>query len=90
MSRRLIRAAYAGRWCAFLNGYGSRELLTELGHGKPPVWNPRFRAWVGQPETITNALVLAEARGWATEVVDEDHLLALAGAERAEERGALW
>jgi len=87
--RRLIRATYVNRVCAYVNGFGSRELLEEVT-GRAPMWLARHRAWGCTPTAATDALALAEARGWRTEVVAETHLLMLAGAELAEEKGVLW
>jgi len=89
MSARLIRAAYVNKVCAFLNGFGSRELLEEV-RGRPPLWAARHRAWVSVPATVSDALALAERRGWPTVIVEEEQLLMLAGSELAEERGVLW
>jgi len=90
MTARLIRAAYVTRVYALLSGHGSRELLVEVRHGRPPLWSSRYRAWASTPEHVSDALALAEARNWATSVVEEEHMLALAGAELAEARGVLW
>lgn len=89
MSARVIKAAYAGRLAAWVNGWGSRELLEEAT-GRPPIWGARHRAWQCIPEAADAALILAELRGWRCEVVEEAHLLALAGSELAAERGVLW
>lgn len=97
MSTRLIQAAFINRSCAYVRGYGSRDLLMEVNGGRAPLFGSRVRAWYGVPGVISEALALADSRGWPTEVVDEKHLLRLAGHEvaevraaHAESRGELW
>lgn len=97
MSPRLIQAVYVNRNAAYLRGFGSRDLLMECNGGRPPLFGSRLRAWYGTPEVVTEALARADSRGWATEVVDEEHALRLAGHEvatvkaaHAEARGELW
>lgn len=89
MSARTMYASFATPACAYLRGYGSRELLTEI-RGRSPVFATRFRAWTCQPHTARDAIAVAESRGWRVEVVSENHLLRLAGIEVADERGELW
>ena len=55
--------------CAFVKGYGSRELLTDL-RGRPPIWSSVSRAWVTTAEVAANAVAVAESRGWQV-VVEE-------------------
>lgn len=97
MSTRLIQAAYINRSCAYVRGFGSRDLLMEVNGGRAPLFGTRVRAWYGIPEVVSEALALADSRGWSTEVVDEAHLLRLAGHEvskvkaaHAESRGELF
>lgn len=85
---RVIRAAYSSRVFALLNGYGSRELLEEVG--AKPMWLPRYRAWTSTAKHVSDALALAQANGWHTAVIEREHMLMAAGAELAEERGVLW
>lgn len=59
-----------GVW-AFVKGYGSRDLLTEL-RGRPPVWSTLTRAWVTQPQTARDLVAVAESRGYAVTVSGED------------------
>lgn len=89
MSARTMHVAFVAPACAYVRGYGSRELLTEM-RGRPPVYGTRVRAWATQPHTARDAIAVAEARGWNVEVITEEHLLRLAGVEVAEERGRLW
>lgn len=89
MSTRILQYCYVNRWLALIRGYGSRDLIIETT-GHPPVWLPRFRAWVAQPSTMRDALALAESRHWRTEEVTEAELLGLAGREVAEAKGQLW
>ena len=93
---RLLQAAFVAPSCAYVRGWGSRELLTEV-RGREPVWGARVRAWVTQPHTARDLIAVAEERGFRVEIVTEEHLLRLAGAEafeeqaqRAEARGELW
>lgn len=95
MSARL-QAAFVAPSCAYMRGHGSRELLTEV-LGRPPVYGSRLRAWHAQPHNVTDAIAVAEERGIKVEIVEESHLLRLAGLEfdemakaRAESRGELW
>lgn len=75
--------------CAWVRGFGARELLTDVTH-RAPLFGSRVRAWCAQPHTARNAIALAESRGWHVEIVSEAHLLRLAGVEVADERGRLW
>ncbi|RYC14566.1 hypothetical protein [Nocardioides zhouii] len=88
MSTRLIQAAFINRSAAYLRGHGSRDLLMECNGGRPPLFGSRLRAWYGTPEVVSEALALAESRRWPTEVVDEVHLLRLAGHEVAAVKAA--
>lgn len=91
MSARLLQVAFptAAPSCAYLRGFGARELVTEI-RGRAPVYGTRVRAWAVQPQTARDVIAVAEARGWRVEVVTEEHLLRLAGVEVAEKRGELW
>lgn len=96
MSARVVQVARISPSCDYWRGYGSRELLAEVS-GRVPVWGPRVRAWHCQPSTSADAMALAESWGWRVEVINEAHLLTLAGAEvdavkaaHAESIGALW
>lgn len=95
MSTRVLFVAHVAPSCDYWRGYGAYELLTEAA-GRSPVWGSRVRAWHCQPRTSAEALALAESRGWCVEVIDEAHLLRLAGHEveavraaHAESRGML-
>lgn len=57
--------------CAYVRGYGSRELLTEL-RGRPPVWSSLGRAWSVQPTFARDLLAIAQARGLETVVTEAD------------------
>ena len=63
MSRRVIRIRFVTPSRAYVTGWGSRDLLTEL-RGRVPVWSSRERAWVALPSTARDAVAAAEARGW--------------------------
>lgn len=64
---RRLEVVIESKLCAFIKGYGSRELLTEL-RGRPPVWSTRSRAWVTTAETARDAVAVAESRGWSVVV----------------------
>lgn len=89
MSARVLTVAFINRSCAYLRGYGSRELLQEVT-GRAPVWGARVRAWHAQSQTAVDAIAVAESRDWRVELIDEDELLRLAGCEVAESKGVLW
>lgn len=56
--------------CAYVRGYGTRELLTSL-RGRPPVWSATHRAWVTQQRTAVDLIALAESRGIDVETRQE-------------------
>jgi len=62
MARRL-EVEVESELCAFVRGYGSRDLLTEL-RGRPPIWSTRSRAWVTTARTARDVVAVAESRGW--------------------------
>lgn len=59
-----LSVTFVNRSCALVNGYGSRELLTEQMRGRPPVWSPLSRAWTCQPSTARDLIAAAESRGY--------------------------
>lgn len=70
MRRRTCRITL-GQNHAYVTGYGTRDMLTELRHGQPPVWSTIHRAWVSVPKTARNLVALAESRGYDVEVTAE-------------------
>lgn len=72
---------YVNDNCAYVSGYGSRELLTDL-KGRPPVWSTLGRAWCVSPATASDFIAVAERRGAVVEVSEGDPL--------PEIRGVLW
>ena len=72
MSRRVLTITFETPSCALVRGYGSRELLTELRKGRPPVWATRDRAWVTQPATARDLIAVAELRGYEIVVTSEE------------------
>lgn len=48
---------------ALVRGWGTREALTDL-KGRPPVYARRERAWVAQPKTARDLIVLLEQDGY--------------------------
>lgn len=87
MGARLLQVAHVTQSCDYWRGHGSRELLTAVT-GRAPLWGSRVRAWHCQPRTSADAMALAESWGWRVEVIDEAHLLRLAGHEVDELRTA--
>lgn len=85
----MLQVCFATQAGAYVRGYGSRELVTDLC-SRPPMYNSRLRSWVTQTCTAKDLIAVAESRGWVVEVVSEEHLVRLAGGEVAEERGRLW
>lgn len=57
--------------CAFVSGWGSRDLLTEM-RGRPPIWSTRQRAWVTTEPTARDLIAVAEARGYRVLMGGED------------------
>ena len=52
---------------AYVKGYGTRELLTEL-RGRAPVWATRQRAWCVTERTARDLIAVAESRGIAVAI----------------------
>jgi hypothetical protein len=57
--------------CAYVTGFGSRDLLTEL-RGRPPVYATRVRAWVTTPTVARDLVAIAEHRGYDVTVESGD------------------
>lgn len=57
-----LRVRFAGKWCAYVSGYGSRELLSELRGGKAPIWSATLKAWATTPRTAADVIAIAESR----------------------------
>ncbi len=81
-SPRRIEVEFVTPSAAYVRGYGTREMLTEL-RGRPPVWSSRGRAWSVQPVTARDLLAIAQSRGIETVVTE-------AGAEREDPGGGRW
>lgn len=64
MSARHLTITFHSRHCAYVSGYGSRALLSELRGGRAPVWGTRVRAWVTTEQTARDLLAVAESRGY--------------------------
>ena len=58
---RHISVRFVSPSCALVNGYGTREMLTELG-GRP-VWATISRAWVTTPARARDLVAILEHRG---------------------------
>ena len=82
MSTRALTVVQVNDNCAYLSGYGSRELITELRGGRPPVGSSVGRAWVTTAKTASDVIAVAESRGWAVTITNDDPLPA--------SRGLLW
>jgi hypothetical protein len=67
----------------YLSGHGSRDLVTEVCNGRPPVWSNLGRAWCVQPSTAADVIALAELRRFRVMVLPQDDPLPAA-------RGALF
>lgn len=67
---------------AYVSGYGSRELLTDMKGGRPPVWSCLGRAWCVTPRLASDFIAVAERRGAVIDVSEGDPLPAA--------RGMLW
>lgn len=79
MSRRL-EVEFVNDSCAYVRGYGSRELLVDI-RGRAPVWSTLSRAWVTVPQTARDIVAVAESRGYDVTVTD---------GERQDPGGSLW
>ena len=62
MTRR-IEVTFDSKHCAFVKGYGSRDLLMEM-RGRPPIWSTLTRAWVTTEKTARDLIAVAESRGY--------------------------
>lgn len=78
MSARTLTVVMVNQNCAYVSGYGSRELITDL-RGRPPVWSSIGRAWVTTPRTARDIIAIAESRGWDVVVTEDDPLPAATG-----------
>lgn len=95
MSVRVLHLAHITPSCDLWRGFGAYELLREIS-GRAPLFSSRTRAWTCGPWRTPDAIALWESRGGVVELVDEAHLLRLAGhqidalkAAHAESRGML-
>lgn len=79
MSARVLTVVLVNDNCAYVSGYGSRELITELRGGKPPVWSSIGSAWVTTPRTARDAIAVAESRRWDVVITTDDPLPAATG-----------
>lgn len=70
MSARSLTITFVNPHCAYVSGYGSRAMLTEL-RGRPPVWATRCRAWVTTEATARDLIAVAEARGYGVVIRQE-------------------
>ena len=61
MSRH-VEIRFVSPSCALVNGYGTREMLTELT-GRPPVWATVSRGWSVQPNRARDLIAALENHG---------------------------
>lgn len=59
------------RSLTYLSGHGSRELITEVCRGRPPMWSSIGRAWCVQPHTAADVVALAEVRRFEVVVLEQ-------------------
>jgi hypothetical protein len=71
---RRLEVTIESKHCALVKGYGSRDLLTELRGGRPPVWATLSRAWVTTADTARDLIAVAERRGYLVDVETLPHL----------------
>lgn len=94
VTRRALRFARINPWCTYINAGAStravRFLYDEIRPGQLPRYDWRRRAIVTVDPTAKMIRALAAELEWRVVDVDQDHLLALAAGESAEERGLLW
>ena len=79
MSRRILNVVLVNQNCAYVSGHGSRELITEIRFGRPPVWSAVGRAWVTTPDTARAVIAVAEMRKFDVTVTEGDPLPELMG-----------
>jgi len=77
-----FHVVYVNENCAYVSGYASREILTDLRHGQLPCWSTIGHAWVTTPTTAGDFIAVAERRGAVVEVSEGDPL--------PEVLGVLW
>lgn len=58
--------------CAYISGYGSREMIAEIRHGRSPVYSSMGRAWVTTPSTARAVIAIAETRFYEVSVTEGD------------------
>lgn len=68
---RRLEVEFVNASCAYVRGYGTRDLITEL-RGRPPVWATLSRAWVCQPTTARDVIAIAESRGYEVLLFGDD------------------
>lgn len=63
-ARRQLRVRIVSSCCAYVRGYGARQLLTEL-RGRVPMYSTSRAAWVVQERTARDLIAIAESRGYS-------------------------
>ncbi len=58
-----LTVTFENTHCAFVAGYGARQLLTEM-RGRPPIWSTLTRAWCTTEQTARDLIAIAERRGF--------------------------
>jgi hypothetical protein len=64
VGRRTLEVQLENKYCAYVRGYGSRQLLMQFMNNKPPLWSHRHRAWVCAEHTARSAIAAAEHAGY--------------------------
>jgi hypothetical protein len=60
---RHVEIRFVSPSCALVSGFGTREVLTELMGGRPPVWATVSRGWVVQPHRARDLIAILDHRG---------------------------
>jgi hypothetical protein len=83
--RRRIEVEFVNASCAYVRGYGSREILTDL-RGRPPVYARLSRAWCCLPSTARDVIAIAESRNYLV-VVSGDQVVGRRGDHHLDPQG---
>lgn len=94
---RHVEIRFVSPSCALVSGPGTREMLTELLGGRPPVWATKSRGWVVQPHRARDLVAILEHRGgWDVTITNAEELFNALNSSTAKRRcavhqdGGLW
>lgn len=73
-----LSVTFVNAWCAYVSGYGSRDLIT-AHTGRPPVWSSIGRGWVVTSRTARDVIAVAERQGYDVITTEDDPLPAARG-----------